>query len=92
MDNQSIFQKRKRAETIDNTAIILDAGDTEETIVVDTSRYGLPSIKEDNLEDSDVDQPDEEPLEKSTLFWSTQLVIKRQEDDEMGLGKPSAKH
>ena len=52
----------------------------------------MPSIKEDNPEDSDVDQPDEEPLEKSTLFWSTQLVIKRQEDNKIGLGKPSAKH
>jgi hypothetical protein len=40
------------------------------TLIVDDSRHGLPSITEDNPEDSDVDQPDNDPLEESTLFWS----------------------
>ena len=38
-------------------------------------RYGLPSIIEDDPDDSDVDQPDDEPIEKSTLFWDIQLII-----------------
>jgi hypothetical protein len=59
---------------------------------VDTSRYGKPSIEEDDSDDSDVEQPDNEPLEKSTLFWSTQLIISRQNDDIIGLGRPSAEH
>jgi hypothetical protein len=57
---------------------------------VDTSRYGLPSNIEDDSEDSDVDQPDEEPLEKSTLFQSVQLVFSMQKGDEMRMGVPSA--
>jgi len=59
---------------------------------VDDSRYGLPSITEDDPDDSDVDQPNNEPFEKSTLFWGTQLIISLEEDDKIGLGKPSAEH
>jgi hypothetical protein len=92
MDNQSNFQKRKRAKTIQDMAGILGVADAKDTIIVDDPRYGLPSIEEDDSEASDVDQPDNEPLEKSTLFWSTQLIISRQEDNEIGLGKPSAEH
>jgi hypothetical protein len=59
---------------------------------VDDSCYRLPSITEDDPDDSDVDQPDNEPLEKSTLFWGTQLIISLGEDDKIGLGKPSTEH
>jgi hypothetical protein len=92
MDHQTNIQKRKRADIIQDALIIAGAADDEETIIVDTRRHGLPSIIEDDPDDSDVDQPDNEPLEKSTLFWSTQLVISLGEDDEIGLEKPSTKH
>jgi hypothetical protein len=55
---------------------------------VDTSRHGLPSNIEDNPNDSNVDQPDNKPLEKSTLFWSTQLILGPGEDDKVTLAKP----
>ena len=60
------------------------------TIIVDHSRHGLPSNIEEDSEDSDVDQPDDEPLEKSTLFQSIQLVFGMQKGDEMRMGKPTA--
>jgi hypothetical protein len=50
--------------------IIAGAADDEDTIIVDTGRYRLPSILEDNPDNSDIDQPDNKPLKKSTLFWS----------------------
>jgi len=74
-----------------NEGVIKDIFDPETTIIVDTSRHGKPSLEEDNPEDSDVDQPGDEPLEESTLFCSTQLIISRQDNDFIGLGKPSAK-
>jgi hypothetical protein len=37
---------------------------------VDDSRHGLPFIIKDNLEDSNIDQPDNNPLKELTLFWS----------------------
>ena len=92
MDSQTNIQKRKRAITLEDQRIIAGAADDKDTIIVDDSWYGLPSITEDDLDDSDVDQPDNEPLEKSTLFWSNQLIISSGEDDEIGLGKPSAEH
>jgi protein tyrosine phosphatase (PTP) superfamily phosphohydrolase (DUF442 family) len=64
MDHQTNVQKRKRADIIQDALIIAGAADDEETIIVDTGRHGLPSIIEDNPDDSDVDQPDNEPLEK----------------------------
>ena len=70
MDHQINTQKRKRAHIIQDALIIAGAADDENTIIVDTGRYGLPSIIEDDPDDSDIDQPDNEPLEKSTLFWS----------------------
>jgi hypothetical protein len=89
MGNQTNLSKRKRAISIPNEDVIEDGLDPEATII-DPSQHAKPSMEEDNPEDSDVDQPDDEPLEESTLFWSTQLVISRQDDDLIGLGKPSA--
>ena len=71
---------------------ILGVADAKDTIIVNDPCYSLLSIKEDDSEASNVDQPDEEPLEKSTLFWSTQLIISRQEDNKIGLEKSSAEH
>ena len=85
-------QKRKRVNTLEDAFIIAHAAEDNETIIVDTSRYRLPSIIEDNPEDSDIDQPDDEPLEKSTLFWSTQLVFSQGKEDEISLGKPFVEH
>jgi hypothetical protein len=77
---------------------------TEDTIIVDTTsrhsstatadefddiRHRLPSNEEDDPDASDVDQADDEPLTESTLFWSRQLVISKQDDNEIGLGNPS---
>ncbi len=70
MDTQANIQKRKGADTALNEYAFECLIDGEPTIIVDTSRYGLPSNIEDDLEDSDVDQPDDERLEKSTLFQS----------------------
>jgi hypothetical protein len=70
MDHQINIQKRKRADIIQDTLIITGVADDKDTIIVDTRRHGLPSIIEDDLDDSDIDQPDNKPLEKSTLFWS----------------------
>jgi hypothetical protein len=92
MDSQTNVQKRKRAITLEDQQIIDGAADNEDTIIVDDSRHGLPFITEDNPEDSDVDQLDNDPLEESTLFWSMQLIISTREDDQIGLGKPSAEH
>jgi hypothetical protein len=92
MDSQANIQKRKRANTLEDVLIIAGAANDEETIIVDDRRHGLPSITEDDPDDSDIDQPDNEPLEKSTLFWSTQLVISLGKDDEISLGKPSTEH
>ena len=92
MDTQTNIQKRKRVNTLEDALIIARAAEDEETIIVDTSRYGLPSITEDDPDDSDVDQPDNELLEKSTLFWSTQLVFSQGKEDEISLGKPSTKY
>jgi hypothetical protein len=92
MDSQTNIQKRKRVNTLEDALIIAGAANDEETIIVDDGRHGLPSITEDNPDDSDIDQPDNEPLEESTLFWSTQLVISLGKDDEISLGKPSTEH
>ena len=92
MDNQTNIQKRKRANTAQDEHTIKGVSDEETTIIVDTSHYRKPSIIEDDSDDSDVEQPDSIPIQKSTLFWSTQLVISRQKDDEIGLAKPSIEH
>lgn len=92
MDNHTELQKRKRAETLRNQLAIESIPEGESTIIVDTSRHGKPSLQEDDSEESDIDQPDNEPLEKSTLYWSNQLVISRQDDDTISLRKPSAEH
>jgi len=55
MDNQAKLQKRKRAETIQNQLAIEGILEGKSTIIIDTSRYGKPSIEEDNSNDSDVD-------------------------------------
>jgi hypothetical protein len=70
MDHQIHIQKRKRADIIQDVLIITGAADDEDTIIVNTRRYRLPFILEDNSDDSDIDQPNNKPLEKSTLFWS----------------------
>jgi hypothetical protein len=55
---------------------------------VDDSRHRLRSITDDESDESDVGQPDNVPLETSSLFWSNQLVLSLGEDDQVGLGKP----
>ena len=93
MDNPTNVQKRKRAITVPDDTIIVDTrhliGDPGTDDEFDDGRYGLPADEEDDSDASDVDQPDDEPLTKSTLFWSRQLIIKRQEDNELSLRKPS---
>ena len=68
MDSQTNIQKRKRAIIFEDQQIIAGVADDENTIIVDDSRHGLPSIIEDDSDESDVDQPDNTLLEKSTLF------------------------
>jgi hypothetical protein len=92
MDTLANIQKRKRADIVQNEHAIENNAEEESTIIVDTSHYGKPSKIEDNPEDSDVDQPNHEPLTKSTLFWSSQLIISRREEDELSLERPSTKH
>ena len=88
MDTETIIQKRKRADTIQNK-YKSDASE-ESTIICDTSHFhGKPSNMEDDSDDSDVDQPDMEPLTASTLFKSIQFVPSHQEDDMLGVAKPS---
>ena len=55
MDHQINTQKRKRAHIIQDALIIAGAADDEETIIIDTRRYRLLSIIEDNPDDSDID-------------------------------------
>jgi hypothetical protein len=62
------------------------------TIIVDHLRYGLPFNIEDDLDDFDIDQPDNELLEKSTLFQSIQLVFSMEKGDEMRMGMPFEDH
>jgi hypothetical protein len=77
MDTQNNVQKRKRADTVpDEYGIDLAALDGP-TIIVDHLRHGLPS----NIED--------EPLEKSTLFQSIQLLFGMEKDDKMRMRKPT---
>ena len=57
-----------------------------------TYRYGLPSIEEDDSDDSDVDQPDNESLYQSTLFWSTQRILSADQEDKLSLGIPTVGH
>ena len=54
MDTLSDVLKRKRAETLVITVVNGEINDPEDTIVVDDSRFGLPSNKEDNKNDLDV--------------------------------------
>jgi hypothetical protein len=68
IDTQTNVQKRKRADTVPNEYAINLAELDGLTIIVDHLRHGLPSNIEEDSEDSDVDQPNDEPLEKSTLF------------------------
>jgi hypothetical protein len=90
MDTQTSIQKRKRANTVQNEHIIDSDASNETTIICDTSHLdGKPSNIEDNSDDSDVDQPNNEPLEESTLFKSIQLIISRKKDKELGLTQPS---
>jgi hypothetical protein len=77
---------------LEDQQIIAGVADDENTIIVDDSRHGLPSIIEDDSDESDVDQPNNAPLEKSTLFWSNQLVLSLGEDDQIGVGKPPPEH
>ena len=74
-----------------NKDVIIDVFDPKTTIIVNTSQYRKPSIKEDNPEDSDVNQPNDEPLKESTLFQLTQLIISRQDNNLISLRKPFAK-
>jgi hypothetical protein len=89
-------QKRKRAETIAEDTIIVDTTDWSSSTTIDNEfddgRHRLPFNKEDDPDASDIDQPDKEALTNSTLFWSTQFVISKQDDDEIGLGKASLEH
>jgi hypothetical protein len=49
-------------------------------------------IEEDNSDDSDVDQPDNESLHQSTLFWSTQRILSADQEDKLSLGIPPVGH
>ena len=90
MDTQTSIQKRKRANTVQNEHAIDSDASNETTIICDTLHLdGKPSNIEDNSDDSDVNQPNNEPLEEFTLFKPIQLVISRKKDEELGLAKPS---
>ena len=92
MDYQINIQKRKQADIIQDVLIITGTADNEDTIIIDTRRYGLPSIIEDDPDDSDIDQPDNKSLEKLILFWSTQLIFSQGKEDKISLGKLSIEH
>ena len=92
IDSQTNVQKQKRANIVPNATAILVELDPEETIIMDYPSFGLLSNIEDNPNDSDVDQPDNKELEKSTLFWSTQLVLSLREDNKISLEKPAIEH
>jgi len=68
MDTKANIQKRKRADTTPNEHTFECLIEGEPTIIIDTLRHRLCSNIKDDLEDSDVDQPDDKPLEKLTLF------------------------
>jgi hypothetical protein len=72
IDNLTNVQKRKRAITVPNNTIIVDTrhliGDPGTDDEFNDRRYRLPADKEDDSDASNVDQPDDEPLTKSTLF------------------------
>jgi predicted transcriptional regulator len=55
MDHQINIQKRKRADIIQDILIIAGAADDKDTIIIDTGRHRLPSIIEDDPDDSDID-------------------------------------
>ena len=86
MDGQTTVQKRKRADTTEDTISMQGLGESLNSD--DYHRYGLPSIEEDNSDDSDVDQPDNESLHQSTLFWSTQRISSADQEDKLSLGIP----
>ena len=96
MDIQTNVQKRQRANTVKDCIIVDDrTGIQANPVLEDKSNslyHGLPSNIEDNSDDSDVDQPDKEPLEKSTLWWSDQSILELKNNDEIGLGKPPVEH
>jgi hypothetical protein len=58
----------------------------------DSLYHGLPSNIEDDSDDSNVDQSDKEPLEKSTLWWSDQSILELGNNNKIGLRKPPVKH
>ena len=65
-------------------------GDPVENLDLYDQRYRLPSTEEDNPDDSDI--PNNELLDKSTLFWSTQRIICVDEEDKISLGKPTVEY
>jgi len=89
MDRRTTVQKRKRADTTEDT---ISMQSLSESLNSDDYRYGLPSIEEDNSDDSDVDQPDNESLHQSTLFWSTQRTLSADQEDKLSLGIPPVGH
>ena len=89
MGTQANIQKRKRADTVPNEHAIDLSALNGPTIIIDHQRHRLPSnIKEDS-DNSNIDQPDNKPLKKSTLFQSIQLVFSMQEGDKMRIAMPS---
>jgi hypothetical protein len=96
MDIQTNVQKRQRADTVEDCIIVDDGtGIWANPVLEDKSDslyHGLPSNIKDDSNDSDVDQPDKEPLEKSTLWWSDQSILELKNDDEIGLRKPPVEH
>jgi hypothetical protein len=54
MDSQINIQKRKRAIIFEDQQIIAGIANDENTIIIDDSRHGLPSIIEDDSDESDV--------------------------------------
>ena len=89
MDNQ----KRKRADSTEDFIVVQTAADIAVNPnindEVDDIRFGLPSNTADNSDDSDIDQDDNVPLEKSTLFWTNQKILSIGLD-EITLAQPTA--
>jgi hypothetical protein len=96
MDILTNVQKRQRVDTVEDCIIVDDGTGIWANPVLedksDSSHHGLPSNIEDDSDDSDMDQPDKEPLEESTLWWSDQSILELKGDDEIGLGKPPVEH
>jgi hypothetical protein len=62
-------QKRKRADSTLDCITVLTAAEAAAIRASIDKRYGKPSYKDDDSDNSDVEQAIEDELEDSTLFW-----------------------